>query len=162
MADQDEGRAALILRRQQGMWVAGIASVGALVGSLLPWASVFIGFGTLDIAGTKGDGKLTLGVALFCLGMVLIQNSTAAVLGAIGMLIVAGIGVYDWSNVAGMSGVNSLAVNVDVGTGLIITALAGIVGIVGFGLLVSAYNGLRPAEERQATADTSYPPDATY
>src|SRR5215207_130712 len=35
-----------------------------LVGSFMPWASVATAFGTISIAGTEGDGKITLAVGL--------------------------------------------------------------------------------------------------
>ena len=35
-----------------------------LIGSFLPWATVTTVFGTISVAGTNGDGKITLGVGL--------------------------------------------------------------------------------------------------
>ena len=47
-------------RKSDSRSVAMVAAGGVILGSLLPWASISTGFGTISMSGTDGDGVITL------------------------------------------------------------------------------------------------------
>ncbi len=76
-------------------WLGIAGAATALVGSFLPWISVATVSGTIDVAGTNGDGRVTLVIAAIA-GVCLIIGVThpqevaarvAAVVGACGVAI---------------------------------------------------------------------------
>ena len=74
------------------------------LGSLLPWVSVTAFFGTINVAGTVGDGKLTLGaagiVALLLLTGAQLTTRLGSVLSFLFALLGAAICVYDLANIS--------------------------------------------------------------
>lgn len=49
---------------QLAPWGAVVAGLLIMLGSVLPWATAHTFFGSLSVAGTDGDGKITLGLGL--------------------------------------------------------------------------------------------------
>lgn len=106
-------------------WIATLIAAGAaILGALLPWASL----GVLSAAGTDGDGMITLllGVAAGIVAIAARYAVTAWSIVAIatGALVVA-VAVYDINEVTSTAGV--LGIEPSVGSGLWITLLAGLV-----------------------------------
>ncbi len=99
---------------------AVLASAAAIiVGSIMPWATVQTVFGSLSVAGTDGDGKITAiggGVVLF---LAFTRKYRAAAV--IAALVLAG-GVYDVINISDVDG-DEFA-HVSVGWGLWLMAIA--------------------------------------
>jgi Protein of unknown function (DUF2510) len=111
-----------------------MTAAGALgiVGALLPWASLF----GISVAGTSGDGKITMFFSLIALGLGIwglvkhpIKWWTGIVTAVTGLLVLL-ISLADLNNVAEVGGaVGSDASIVSTGIGLYVTVLAGIVTI---------------------------------
>lgn len=108
-------------------WVIASAAAIAL-GSLMPWASVTTAFGSISVAGTEGDGVLTLAAGII-----------AAVLGALrkrfGLLIVlvltVAIAGYDVINVSRqVDEVSTEFARASVGWGLWLVLAASIAGLI--------------------------------
>jgi hypothetical protein len=120
-----------------------IAAVGGglvLIGSFMPWASVATAFGTVSIAGTEGDGKITLVIGLVMVllsvleltGNVLIVGLPTRVLGLIAAFGAAGVGSYDLVNVSNnLSSVSSEFARASIGIGLYAVVGGGVTAIVG-------------------------------
>ena len=106
--------------------IAGAACVMIVIAAFLPWATVL----GLGVSGIEGDGVLTLVLGVMATAAVAASAfwqrcRWAAVPAAIMGVAVAGIGVYDWSNVAEEArGVGGLA---SVGVGLVLTTIAGVI-----------------------------------
>lgn len=105
-------------------------AVGAFIGAFLPWATV----GALSVAGTDGDGVLTLilGIAAGALGVSGIRKGKKGLL--IGSLvcaaliaIIAGIDIADINSLAD----GPFGLTAKPGGGIILTLVAGIAGAVG-------------------------------
>lgn len=105
-----------------------VSIVGALalaIGSLLDWATVNIGFGQIGVAGTEGDGMLTLGAGLLALVLILVsQPKPAAVVAAIG----TAIALYDMANLASKFAGSGAA---SVGIGLYLCVAGGAAATIG-------------------------------
>jgi hypothetical protein len=98
----------------------------------MPWASI----GIFTVAGTSGDGQITLFLGLLAAGVGLARGLStrpsgwqiALPIGALGLgLIITAVGGYDWGQIS-----NELT---SVGSGLVLTTLGGLaltaVAIVG-------------------------------
>lgn len=116
-------------------WDAGsilliVGSLGAFVGAFLPWATL----GVLSKAGTEGDGVITLVLAVLggLLGFAGISKRRAGML--VGSLICAAlitlVAIVDIADI-GSVGDSSFGLEPDVGSGLILTLVAGGLGIIG-------------------------------
>jgi hypothetical protein len=111
-----------------GLIVGGAA--GAFIGAFLPWATV----GAFSVAGTDGDGVLTLilGIAVGALGVSGIRTAKKGLL--IGSLIraaliaiIATIDIADINSVAD----GPFGLTAKPGGGIILTLAAGVVGTLG-------------------------------
>jgi hypothetical protein len=121
-----------------------IAAAAGIIASFLPWASIS-GIINQSVNGLDGDGKLT--IVLFAVaGYFVIKgnkneelsgNALYVVIGAFGL---AGlIGLYDWSNMTdklksihetnSKFGFKKSVLDVKIGLGLYLTAIAGVVGV---------------------------------
>jgi hypothetical protein len=122
--------------RITGFIASGGAAVLAL-GSLLPWLSVTSLFGTFSVAGTEGDGVITLilgGIAAFAL---LMSTLNAARPGLLAGAIAAGLGtavsLYHLVNIGDtLAGVEAESdyVRASVGVGLYLCAGGGVLASV--------------------------------
>jgi hypothetical protein len=115
-------------------WTPGVVcvlagSVAAVIGSFLPWANA----GPFSVAGTDGDGALTLvlGAAAGALGGA--ANGTKKIGFAIGSLVTAAlvvvIAAIDIGDVASLA--DNALIEVEVGGGLVLTLLGGGAAMVG-------------------------------
>lgn len=110
-----------------------------VIGSFMPWISARTGLGSINVAGTDGDGVFTLlfGGAAALIALVHLDRPIAGFLrggiflaGAVGVV----IAVLDYSAAAErISGIDSEAVAASVGAGLY---------IVGLGAVATAFGGL--------------------
>jgi len=128
-------------------WMIGIAAIG-VIGAFLPWAT----FGIFSVAGTDGDGVITL-ILFIIFGLIGLWLSrqgepTVAtgvkVLLIILMAVVVVIAVYDIANI---SSEGDSFIKVSPGGGLYLTLISGIAG------LVIAARLTRKAPSSAATAD---------
>ena len=130
-------------------WVIASAAAIAL-GSLMPWASVTTAFGSISVAGTEGDGVLTLAAGII-----------AAVLGALrkrfGLLIVlvltVAIAGYDVINVSRqVDEVSTEFARASVGWGLWLVLAASVAG------LILAFTGGKAAVDTPSSSALPPPP----
>jgi hypothetical protein len=142
-------------------WIGVVAAVCALIGSFLPWASIVTVLGSVDVAGTHGDGKITLGLALIG-GAALFaamygrggSATIAGVLGAVGFA----VSFYDFSNLNDKLGaVDSRYATADVGAGLFMC-------LIGFGVLTACAFTTRATIQPapKASFDPPLSPDGSY
>jgi Protein of unknown function (DUF2510) len=117
-------------------WIIAVAGALAIVGSILPWATVRTGFGELSVSGTDGDGVITLvlGIALVGLGLCGFTRarqilSGVSLLPALGVGAIALIDIVDVSNVADELG--SDFAQVSIGSGLWVCLAAAVLALVG-------------------------------
>jgi hypothetical protein len=111
----------------------------AAIGSLLPWANLRTIFGSIGVAGTDGDGVITLAAAVVLALLALLQllqpkRAAGVTMYAAGLcaVLIAGVGAYDWSNVGDMvSEVSDEGVSASVGAGLYLVVLGGATALVG-------------------------------
>ncbi len=111
-------------------WASPVGFGLAIVGSLAPWATVTTVFGSLSVAGTEGDGVLTLvaGLAGLMIGLMAPSQSgrfVAFLIGA-GIAVIAG---YDLSSIARAAAETSAEgyVRAGVGWGLVVTLVGGVI-----------------------------------
>jgi hypothetical protein len=91
-------------KRDEPAILALVGGAGVAVGSIMPWATVTIVFGTINIPGTQGDGIITLilggvlGVLalLDLVGQTRISRWLYVGLGAAA----AGVAGFDWVNLS--------------------------------------------------------------
>lgn len=116
-----------------------IACAGALLlllGSFLPWVTVRSIFGSFSVNGLDGDGMITAGAGALALILLILGTTTRTkvlfVLGAIASGIGAAVAVYDIINVSNEISGSGLdgAVRAEVGIGLYLCAIGGVVGLV--------------------------------
>jgi hypothetical protein len=115
-----------------------ILSLGVAValGSVMPWATIVTGFGTIDFAGTVGDGQLTiaLGVLLGVLGAIALHDRSrpmawAWALAAVAGIGSAGIGINAFVNITDAIDADDL-VTAQVGVGLLLVIAASAAAVV--------------------------------
>ncbi len=117
-------------------WVGIAGAVTALLGSLLPWVSVVTFLGTIDVAGTKGDGKITL-VLAFAAGTALLVATTKRAAGtaiAAGIVASAGFAVAGYDAVTlstRFSNVNTTLASIQLGFGMYLCLLGFAAAAVG-------------------------------
>ena len=98
------------------LMLAGLAGVVAVIGAFLPWATLTSLFGTVDVSGFKGDGKLVAVVAALML-LVLVTGSPgyAFVMALAGVFLTG----YDLNNMSShVDSISSNVVTADIGFGL--------------------------------------------
>jgi hypothetical protein len=77
-------------------WVAYGGAGAVVLGSLLPWVTVHSAFGSISIAGTEGDGVITLIIGLaFAAGFAAKKTVLAALAGFAAL----GMAIYELTNV---------------------------------------------------------------
>jgi len=105
-----------------------LAAGAVAVGSFLPWATVTTIFGTLEVAGTTGDGKITLALGAGALVAFLVRKfSFGALLCALAGL-VAG---YDFFNISErVKDVDADVAQAEVGYGVYICVIGSVVGLI--------------------------------
>ena len=117
-----------------GKWqLLSLVAAGAIVvGSLLPWAEVSaVLVGQLSVAGTDGDGILTLILGAIVGVLAITGNKTAAILAFLGCIAILGIAVYDMANLADtISDVDQRYARVSIGSGLWLVAIGSALGII--------------------------------
>ena len=84
--------------------VALLGAVVMAVGSIGPWITAFGGL--VSVAGTTGDGKSTLGCALVAAAATIGANAgySVGILATIAAAVGCGVGVYDLSHLANITG----------------------------------------------------------
>lgn len=119
-------------------WVA-LGGAGAVVlGSLMPWATVDATLGGRDVAGTEGDGVLTLILGLGFIGLYLGKKTWLAVVAALVAIGVLFIATWDMVNV--QTEINDVPAEIEafshvsIGIGLWFVGLGGggmLIGLIG-------------------------------
>jgi hypothetical protein len=133
------GRSDGMLTDQMRVVFGLVAAVGVVIGSLLPWVSVNILFGSVSLSGTDGDGKITLVVGI--IGAIIafgVASVGARVAAGIAFAICAIVGFVDivrvMNGAAGLGSSDGLAlgdaVRVSVGSGLWLMTAASVAGVV--------------------------------
>jgi hypothetical protein len=128
---------------------AGVAGAAvAVLGSFLPWASVLTIFGSVDIAGTTGDGKITLVLALIvgsCLLVAVVNRQEAsAIAGGVAAACGVAMSVYDYTTVSDRIGaVQSSVARAEVGIGLYVCIGGFVLATVGAFATRALINPLR-------------------
>lgn len=106
-----------------------------LLGSSMPWATIASGFGSIGLAGTEGDGKITrfLGMALIVFGVVsLTSGRRLSILQVLASLAAGAVAVIDLSNVSSrLASVTSGFVHASVGAGLYLVLAGALASAVG-------------------------------
>lgn len=121
--------------------LVGLGSVGLVIGALLPWATITAAFvGTINKAGTDGDGVITLlfGLAIAGLGWPLLTRGSLRLWAAITMLVLASLAtlicLYDIVDVSSKADDLGSIATASVGIGLWLSAIASVL-VVGGGVL---------------------------
>jgi hypothetical protein len=108
-----------------------LGAVAVIIGAVLPWASIF----AIDVRGTEGDGKITIGAAVVVgLCALAFPRIWAAILALLAALAIGGTGIYDTQQLSGTVA--------SVGSGLIITDAGAVVCLLGS---ILAFMSKRPA-----------------
>lgn len=128
--------------------VTALGGALMVIGSFMPWITARTGFGSLDVAGTTGDGVFTLILgALIGLGAVVSLDRPASGL-ARGGIITAGmigflLGLFEWSNVnQRIADITTDVVAASVGPGIYLL-LIGAATVVAGGFRMHAVRTLR-------------------
>lgn len=129
--------------RRAALWPGALlvgAALLALIGAVLPWAEVrAVFFGQLDVAGTEGDGVITLllGLVLGALGVLAPLAGNPRWLGVVALVtsvVIFAVGAYDLADVTrAASELRTELFGIDArpGPGLYLTVVAGVVGLAG-------------------------------
>lgn len=110
---------------------------GALVaiGSLMPWATITHVFGTVNLNGTEGDGKITLVVGLVLVFLAVLELTGTGNIRAIILIVAvvaAGLGVYEIVNLNDrLVDVNTEFARASVGVGLNAVVGGGVLAVLG-------------------------------
>jgi hypothetical protein len=134
------------LPRTTGWLIAGFG-VLTLIGAVLPWATI----GVFSAAGTEGDGTITLVLGLVAaaggVAQGLVRHPSAWSFAIPGVCLLLGfailaVGVYDVINISSNGNDDTLFGPPKVGSGLILTVVAG-AGIVGSAALALGYAAVK-------------------
>jgi hypothetical protein len=126
--------------RKIGATLMIVGAAALVVGSFLPWISAAAPFiGTVNFAGTEGDGKITLvlGIVGLVLGLICLSNPQKTLLWIAGVMGLVGVAVagYDAGNISNKLGDATASSNglltATVGIGLWLSIAGGVVLIVG-------------------------------
>ncbi len=153
----------------QGALIAVLFGAGAIiVGSFLPWASITSIFGTIEIAGTSGDGIITLGAgAVIALAAVVVlgqkRASPAGAVVILGGAAISGfVAINTIGNLAGSIEITETLIST-IGGGLWLVLLgAGVAFLAGFGAIPNrddSTSGSSVAPQRQVLIP---PPDQFF
>ena len=115
-------------------FVAIGAGILVALGSLLSWASVSAGIINVSVAGTNGDGKVTLVFGILAVIAVIVFIKIPKVLWVAGagvaFLVALGVSIYDMIHISSTSVGNSvIQANVSIGIGLWLCLIASILGV---------------------------------
>jgi hypothetical protein len=124
---QSHSHAPLIAKARTGgekLLLGGCA--GMVVGAFLPWATV----GPFDIAGTDGDGVLTLFLAVVVGALAWVRKAPRFALVLLGLAVL--IAIYDLADISEVAGAEQGLFDVTIGIGLLLTIAANIVAVVGW------------------------------
>ncbi len=117
--------------------VAVAAGVGVIIGSFGPWVSVATAFGSLTVAGTEGDGQISMIAGVIATAIVVIrlikpnQHIALTVLTAIAFIVATGVGVYHWMNIENSIGdIDNEFVRASVSWGIPLLTASGIIGAI--------------------------------
>lgn len=108
------------MNERQAATLALIGSAAIILGSLLPWATLTTGFGSVSIAGTHGDGMITLilgalaGLVAFVWFGGQISSGVRTGLGVIAIAILI-VSANAATNIANVSGGASSQVGIGIG-----------------------------------------------
>ena len=140
-------------RRLQAANLVLASGIVTAVAAFLPWARVTLFLGTVDVAGTDGDGKLTLvlGGAIAVCGLVMRNGTNATLLAVLTGLVVLGTGIYDWATLDSGEG-EEIGASVSSGVGLWLTVLGGA------GSVLAAFMYGRAGEGGVSPASPAPPP----
>jgi len=131
------------LTDKQRAWVFLGGGIAVFIGSFMTWVKVTAVFiGTVTLAGTEGDGKITVGAAVVIMagGLLVLQAKPKRWLSGLGVLaglVSLGTATYDlWevftSDVTGKFGDKTQKLGtISPGTGLYLTFAGSLVAIVG-------------------------------
>ena len=133
---------------EQRQWaiVTIAGGIAIAIGSVLPWVNLTSGLvGTISMAGTEGDGILTLGAGIIValLGAAAYaRGSKTAAAGTIAMSLAAGyVAVQTLFNLSENTGVSE-GIRSSIGMGLWITLAGVVVGLVGGVMAARGIEGL--------------------
>lgn len=105
-----------------------VAASAAAVGSFLPWVSVRTAFGSIDVAGTAGDGTLSIACAVIALIGFALSKPWLAIIPAAAAALIAG---NAWRSVSSqLDGVSNEFVDAAVGIGVYAVVVGGIVAVI--------------------------------
>jgi hypothetical protein len=130
-------------------WVLFASALLAAIGAFLPWVVARVVIGQITKSGVQGDGVVTLilgFVVLLIAGFVLTRRGPWQVLGGAALLAtlgILGIAIYDSADLSDRAKQFHLTSSgrLSVGGGLWVTILAGLIGIVGTGVLLIRHDG---------------------
>lgn len=139
-------------RRACALMLAG--GLGAMLGAVLPWAEATTVFGTVTVAGTVGDGKITGGAGIITAAIALATLLGMTTMPSYWLMVAMGgtitaVGGYDLAN--GPAAGSTSTVIITVGVGLYLTVLAGIAVVVGASLGRRTGSGSPPRSEGEAS-----------
>jgi len=143
--------------RKSGLISAAILALGAL----LPWATVTSVFGTISVAGTHGDGVLTLLCAVAIGVMFGLWKRPALIVAAVLAGIASLVGVIDLVNIGRAAADLGGFIDASPGIGLFLTVLAAIAALV-LGVMGSAAVGKAPAAFEAPAYGVAPPSTASY
>jgi hypothetical protein len=135
--------------------IALIACAAATIGSFMPWIAVQSIFGTMDVAGTDGDGKVTLilGViaGLLCYTA---ANKNRIALSAFTCGLGVFVSVYNLVRVnTKVNAVDTEVATASIGFGLWLCLVGFVVAEV---TMVSVYKDISSGEKIAAVVETNY------
>lgn len=106
-----------------------------VAGSVMPWASVVTIFGSVSVAGTEGDGVITLGLGIAILVLAVVELAGSSKTRGIVTIVAAITGalvVFEIVNVSNRIGeASSEAAHASVGIGLWMVAVGAVLGFAG-------------------------------
>jgi hypothetical protein len=124
------------MSERQGAMLLLAGGALAAIGSLLPWATVSSGFGSVSINGIEGDGRFTvvLGGALALLGFLRLGTPPRGnpIIGFLLAILLGIVGALAYSNLSGgLADAESEFVRASIGIGLYLVLAGAIAGIIG-------------------------------
>ncbi len=144
------------VRRGAG-WPLVVAGGLAVIGSVLPWSVVTTFKHVVSFQGLRHDGwfTLVLGIALVLIGIAVLQgysNQTVAVVALCVAAAIAVIAVYSTTDLAAFGNARDTNESLEVGHGLVITMIGGLLGVIGSARLVALASRAAPAVGRRGPA----------
>jgi hypothetical protein len=114
--------------------IGALAMAVVAIGSALPWATVSAMMFTVSKGGLSGDGVITIVLAILGLLFFAIAISGRAkwsfAIGLILSLLVLAVSIYDTVDIARVAGSVAETVDANVGIGLIICIIGGVIGAI--------------------------------